>query len=177
MIIAGIGSRKTPNNILLEMTKIGEWARQNNHWIRSGHADGADWAFEQGAQERCIVYLPWKGFNRHLKSRARWIVPEITYSHVNLTNIHHPKPEALSDGAFRMMARNVCQVLGEKLESYSDIVVCWTPDWKKPSGGTSQAIRIADSRGIPVLNMSAPGLGTAEEVIYAIEQTFKIVGT
>lgn len=75
-IIAGIGSRETPSTILDAMTFIGLWCRENNIWVRSGHAQGADWAFECGAQENCIAYLPWKGFNTELKSKARFHVVE-----------------------------------------------------------------------------------------------------
>ena len=48
-VIAGVGSRQTPQHVLGEMVSIGAWARNNKVYVRSGHADGADWAFELGA--------------------------------------------------------------------------------------------------------------------------------
>ena len=69
-IISGVGSRETPENILTEMTAIGAFCRENKILLRSGHADGADFAFELGAQEACVAYLPWNGFNRQKTSLA-----------------------------------------------------------------------------------------------------------
>lgn len=63
MIITAVGSRSTPLAICEEMTLIGQWAKQNSHILRSGHAPGADYAFEKGAEQNCIVYLPWNRFN------------------------------------------------------------------------------------------------------------------
>ena len=71
--IAGIGSRETPQPVLDEMKKIGEWCKEINFTLRSGHAEGADWFFEQGAQENCTAYLPWAGFNNELESNAKHV--------------------------------------------------------------------------------------------------------
>ncbi len=59
------------------------------------------------------------------------------------------------------MARNSQQILGQNLNDYCAFVVCWTPDGAenattKQSGGTGQAIRIANHYGIPVINLYNP---------------------
>ena len=155
LIIAGIGSRETPSHIMDMMTFIGVWCRENGHWVRSGHADGADWAFEVGAQENCIAYVPWERFNAHLVSRAHKRVGKPTCHTIAITKKFHPAFDKLSYGALSMMCRNASQVLGEDLDSPVDAVVCWTKDGKD-SGGTGQAVRIAWDRQIPVLNMYLP---------------------
>lgn len=38
MIITGIGSRETPPEILIEMTKLGKYVLEKGHFLRSGHA-------------------------------------------------------------------------------------------------------------------------------------------
>ncbi len=152
MIISGIGSRETPTHIQEQMFQIGVWCLENQVWVRSGHADGADWAFEQGAQEYCLAYLPWLGFNKHLTSRARWCIPQVTSAMLDITKKYHPAYEKLSPGGLQLMARNACQILGVSLKDPVNAVVCWTKDGE-PSGGTGQAIRIAMDRGIPILNM------------------------
>ncbi len=174
IFVAGIGSRETPQNILNEMKKIGEWVRETkNFYITSGHAEGADWAFEQGAQERCIVYCPWSGFNQHLKSNANAIIPPTTQKAKDITEKYHPAPGKLSEGAMKLHCRNSYQVLGNEVgECFTagisplrvKAVVCWTSDGKA-SGGTGQAVRIAQGHKIPILNMHNTNCNTANKVI------------
>lgn len=167
MIITGIGARQTPSRVLEEMKKIGEYCRRNGVWVRSGHADGADWAFEQGAQEACIAYLPWQGFNSNLKSKAKLRVLSNKEStlQIQLVRELHPAYDKLSPGAWLLMRRNVCQIMGETPKSpLSNAVVCWTKDGG-PTGGTGMAIRLARKMDIPIINMQKPLRQTAEEVI------------
>jgi len=167
-----IGSRTTPKDILVEMTKIGQWIREEQLWCRSGHAEGADFAFELGAQDQCIAYLPWASFNKQLKSKAYFVEVGGTDKHNELVNEYHPAPERLSDGARRLMARNCCQILGVDLATPSDAVICWTPqdmtgedsvpEWK---GGTGFACRMAWDRNIPIINMYEERFSNADSVI------------
>lgn len=169
MIIAGIGSRETPIHILNEMRKIGQWALLNKVTVRSGHAPGADWAFEEGAQERCCVYLPWKDFNFELKSKATIIVVPNDTKYSKLTDQFHPNPRALSRAGRLLMNRNACQVLGINLNKLADFIICWTKDGG-PSGGTGQALRIAQANHIPILNMHDLNYNTADKIINIISQ-------
>lgn len=164
MIITGIGSRETPKKILTEMKEIGKWCLSNNITVRSGHADGADWAFEEGAQERCIVYLPWQGFNSQLISRAKSVVVSSATKYDKITDQFHPNPNALSKYARKLMNRNSCQVLGLNLDKPTNYIVCWTKDGNA-SGGTGQAIRIAQSYRIPILNMYFDELNTFDKIV------------
>jgi hypothetical protein len=151
-IIAGIGSRETPPEILVEMKKIGAWCKHNNIIVRSGHADGADWAFEQGAQSLCEVYLPWKGFNKELKSAAKMIVHVADDAALRSIYMYHPYPKNLSGPVQKIMARNWAQVMGHDSKTPCDAVVAWTKDGKE-DGGTGQALRIAKAKKIRIINM------------------------
>lgn len=157
-LLTGIGSRETPESICEEMTKLGAWAKSNQIYVRSGHADGADWAFEVGARESCIVYLPWRGFNNKLEKRedtnAKYVIVPDDEKYTKITREFHPRSDMLSAGGRKLMNRNACQILGINLDSPTECVVCYTSDWQKPSGGTSQALRIADHYKIPIINMS-----------------------
>ena len=62
-IYTGIGSRKTPPFMCWVMTKLAQDLCAKQALLRSGGAGGADTAFEDGADWRKEVYLPWKGFN------------------------------------------------------------------------------------------------------------------
>lgn len=170
-IVAGVGSRETPPLILREMVTIGEWCRANSVWVRSGRAPGADQAFEAGAQDRCIVYLPWRGFEDSFKSSARTHI--VTTAEYALLTKHaarfHPAWGRLSQGAQKLIARDSAQVMGVGLTSPVDVVICWTKDGG-PTGGTGQAIRIAQASNIPVLNMYRERFGSAARVIEALEE-------
>jgi hypothetical protein len=173
-VIAGIGSRKTPFHILSEMREIGAWCRESSIWVRSGHAEGADYAFEEGAQEYCIAYLPWTGFNNKLaRTKAHFCLPleQMFSQYSKLIKKYHPASDKLSSGALKLMKRNCCQVLGNKLDSPVFAVICWTPqslssmgmpEWK---GGTGFACRMAFDYTIPILNMYEEKWNNAENVI------------
>lgn len=159
---AGIGSRDTPDNVLLQMEGIAKILKDMGWVLRSGHADGADMAFESGSQGQNQIWLPWKGFNYdsllskampktgHYSIQANWKADQIAAA-------FHPNWNACSEGAKKLHTRNVYQVLGPGLgvvqqDTVSKVVICWTKDGKA-SGGTGQAIRIAEGTGIPVINL------------------------
>lgn len=155
MIYTGIGSRKTPKHIQFLMTMF---SLTFNQVLRSGHADGADMAFEIGASQK-EIYLPAKNFNG---SYSNLIVTEFEkYSEIKeIIKSLHPKWHACSDFAKLLHMRNVCQIIGKDLDSPSDIVICWTPDGannrtkmvSSNTGGTGTAIRLAQALDITVLN-------------------------
>ena len=154
----GVGSRETPPTILKEMHHIAYQLAIAGWVLRSGGANGADTAFEQGgdcARKPMEIYLPWKAFNR------------------NASELHAPSADAmliasevhngwkyLKEPARLLMARNVHQVLGEDLNSPSKFLVCYTRDgctshlqYSRKTGGTGMAIALASLFDIPVFNM------------------------
>ena len=156
----GVGSRDTPPDILQLMEAIAVELRENGYVLRSGHADGADKAFERGSAGINQIWLPWQGFNYvdeenfpkegHFHIRDNWMADKVAA-------YHHPNWKACADGVRKLLTRNVYQVLGPGLgvvqqETMSKFVVCWTKDGKA-SGGTGQAIRIAEGYKIPVFNL------------------------
>jgi ribA/ribD-fused uncharacterized protein len=151
----GIGSRKTPINILNKMSEISKAFDNAGFTLRSGGAPGADSAFEKTAKEK-EVFLPWKGFND-----KSGIVPEKNDKALKLAEKFHPNWHNLNDTAKKFMIRNVYQVLGKDLNTPSEFVICWTPDGAESdyersikTGGTGFAISLADSLGIPVYNLA-----------------------
>jgi hypothetical protein len=148
MIYTGIGARKTPKNILETMTSIARLLDRKEYTLRSGGAKGADSAFEWGAAEvKPEIYLPWKGFENNL---SNLIVTDLRA--FEIAKLYHPAWNRLTQGAKKMMARNVHQVLGWELDKPSDFLVCWTADGKA-SGGTGQALRLAIDMLIPIYNL------------------------
>lgn len=146
---AGVGSRRTPADILLQMTKIASFMESQGYILHSGRADGADKAFEDGVSDRAMkkIFLPWRLFNRSYSNLYL-----ITEEAMRLAEKFHPFWEALSHPGKQLMARNGYQVLGESLNDPVDMLICYTTDGKA-SGGTGQAIRIAQHYKIPIFNM------------------------
>lgn len=151
---AGIGSRDTPPNVLVAMTIIAQRLEKLGYILRSGAAEGADSAFEEGADSK-EIYLPWKGFNNNPSG-----LYGVCRDALLMAEKFHPAWGRLSQGAQKLQARNCYQIQGGDLQTPSEFVVCWTPDGCEKSsdrtsrtGGTGQAIAIADSYGIPVFNL------------------------
>ncbi len=154
---AGIGSRETPPDILGLITKIAEKLDRQGYTLNSGGASGADTAFEQGSKRKQI-FLPSDSFNgRHHNGVNYFNYQKLPHKDLaeETVSLYHPAPHNLTDYAFKLMARNTFQVLGKNLQQSVEFVICWTPEGKDV-GGTSQAIRIAKSVNIPVLNLGKP---------------------
>jgi hypothetical protein len=153
LIYAGIGSRKTPADMCAVLSRIASQL-YDDHWLlRSGHAQGADQAFEIGTN-RMQIHLPWAGYNNAAHGYP-YLVPKPTIEAQRIAAAHHPNWDNLSDAVKLLMIRNVTIILGVNLESPVQMVVCWTPGGKI-QGGTAQGIRVAQSYDIPVFNVAIP---------------------
>jgi hypothetical protein len=149
MFYAGVGSRETPDEILEMFKNIGSFLGKQGFILRSGHAQGADQAFECGcnkANGKKEIYLPWNGFEG---SNSTLIVKDLKA--FEIAQEFHPYWHNLKQGAKKLQARNSHQILGKDLNTPSAFVVCWTKNGKG-SGGTGQAIRIAKYYNIPVFD-------------------------
>jgi hypothetical protein len=149
-IYTGIGSRETPEPILSIMESIGFNFGSLGWLLRSGGASGADSAFEKGATKTFSpkeIYLPWKLFNNNLSKLFN-----ITNEALSIAAKFHKNWSNLSHGSRLLHARNVYQVLGYDLKTPTKFIICWTVDGKF-TGGTGQALRIADHYNIPIYNL------------------------
>lgn len=152
-VYAGIGSRETPDDVLHRMRTIAGYLARKGWTLRSGAADGADSAFEEGARAAggaCEIWLPWLGFNgnpsKNLPSPAAFgIAAEL-----------HPAWEHLARAPRLLHARNCHQVLGADLATPADFIICWTRGGLA-KGGTGQSLRLAERHAIPVFNLAVEG--------------------
>ncbi len=134
---AGIGSRKTPIDILDEMRITSRRLADKGYILRSGNALGADRAFEYGLEA---------------VEKQIFLARDATLQMFNHAKAFHPAWGACNPYAQRLHARNSAIMLGKDLDHPVDFVICWTPGGKE-IGGTSQALRIAKSMDIPIFNM------------------------
>ena len=171
----GIGSRATPDDILEKMKKIGSTLAKIGFILRSGAADGADSAYEEGCDEaggQKEIFLPWKGFNASSSPFYEYpgLAEEIAFQ-------FHPNLYAQKDAVVKLMARNTQQVLGQDCKTrskFSKFVICYCPVDKngKWLGGTGQALRIAEAKKIPIYNLFIEGdLDRLKVFIKALQQS------
>lgn len=166
----GVGARETPKDICKLMEDIAFKLASKDYILRSGAAQGADTAFEEGAKayaeqvdERVVlgqIYIPWDGFVKGVdwftadwykvldrmqkKKEAEQIASEI-----------HPAWEKCSRGAKLLHTRNVFQVLGTSLNSPSQFLICWAKldKYGNIKGGTATAWNLAQKYGVPCFNL------------------------
>lgn len=142
MIYAGIGSRETPPEYLARMKIIGGYFALAGFTLRSGGATGADAAFE----EACIRANGKREIFEPFDTKPEWYEMAARF---------HPAWSRLSDYAKALHARNSAIVFGALLDTRCDFIVCWTPNGEV-TGGTGQAMRIANYYKIPIFNLALP---------------------
>lgn len=177
---AGVGSRDTPKDVLELMAEIGGLMTEADIRLRSGGAIGADSAFWEGAREvdpaGMEIFLP--KAKRHIPEGILHMSPVFE----RLAKNFHPFPEGITPDPqnpndkrhyyLKLMARNGNQVFGTDFRNPSNAVICWTKGGKG-EGGTGQAIRLASSVGIPVIDLGRPdlaGIRAADVRDMALEQ-------
>lgn len=157
---AGIGSRDIPLEERTKIIAIADNLCGLDYIVYSGNANGADVAFQLGSNGQCVVFLPWARFNfgvfeptpkYHLDHFIVGGEPE------GLESVYefHPNPKQLTAGARKLMARNYYQIHGYKDYPKVDFVMCCADqdNLGNVKGGTGQAVRIAKSMNIPIINI------------------------
>lgn len=183
---AGIGARETPPAVLVQIERLAAELALSGWTLRTGLSPGADQAFYKGALAGggpVELYLPWPDFQAHMRltDAERWqarltdgeqaqptagrreqarLRPSAA-AH-DLAARFHPDWDGSSEKERRLRARDAHIVLGGQLADPVQAVICWTPDGgldgaDPATGGTGQALRIADAYGIAVLNLARPG--------------------
>lgn len=157
---AGIGTRTIDEK---EEKLIGKIAAQlsKKFVCYSGNADGSDQAFQRGSGGKCVLYLPWIGFEAenydYMHALDHFDLGKSVEGHASVKEFHPNKN--LKYGQRMMMARNYHQIMGYKnYPRVSFVVFCADEDEKgNVEGGTGQAIRIARAKNIPTVNIRLPG--------------------
>ncbi|RWB40440.1 MAG: hypothetical protein EOQ44_25185 [Mesorhizobium sp.] len=180
----GIGSRETPAVTLKVMRYIAAHLASEGWTLRSGAAPGADSAFEQGVDDHIVstfgkpesykeIYLPWFNFNGSNSKLHPGLIP-FTAQELSLAENTHPAWHRCSPSARRMHTRNVRQILGCEAVNGPTVtpvkfVICWT-EGAKMKGGTAQALRIAQSCEIPIINLGfAKDANELEKMVLQID--------
>lgn len=119
--------------------------------LRSGHAEGADQAFERGAAGQAQIFLPWKSYEQETPVQG-WRMDFPDTRAYEIAEEIHPNWYTMGSGGRALHARNCHQVLGPTLTEPVKFVLCWTESGHK-RGGTATTIRLAEKCRIPVMNL------------------------
>jgi len=142
MLYAGVGSRETPAHILTVMHDYAAAKARTGAILCSGGAQGADSAFEDGADSEGGV------------SRI-YTVDDVTDKHKEayaLAEGCHPAWNKLPTYVRKLMVRNVFIVAGPEVDRPVDYVLAWTPNGCV-TGGTGHTLRVARRLGVPSYNL------------------------
>lgn len=158
-IYTGVGSRQTPLRQRQFLTSISKRLSATGFHLRSGHADGADKAFERGTNNK-TVFTPWKTFNGFTGK----FIP-LTDEVYNLASIYYneyrPKVKwiDMKDSVKKLMARNIYQVIGSDINNPnpSDFLICYADvdsENNRVMGGTGFTVFVAQKFEVPIFNIS-----------------------
>ena len=171
---AGVGSRRTPPDVLDAMGDIAQALGDAGSALSTGGAHGADKAFETGALRTdapITVHTPWPGYNgyrpgRHPETDIDIVHPKSTETvagrtYADLAQEHHPHWKRCSRGARALFLRNVSILAGALDDDGGTLPVCaviaYTPNGLpvgREAGGTGHTLRTAASLDIPCVNLS-----------------------
>lgn len=164
---AGIGSRKTPKEILLREQRIAEKLRDKGYGLRSGHAKGADQAFERGSiGGNNEVIKPSKnfewqsdlpGYNKYINYDEN-LEDDKLYKEILqqiLTERHYKNLMNSNPYVQKLILRDMQQILGDPQGTNPSKFVLYSAPQKGEDvlGGTGYATKLAKERGIPTFNL------------------------
>lgn len=162
---SGVGSRDTPQDILILQRKVAAKLAKEGYTLRSGGADGSDIYFEYGSDDingSKEIYISWdnpKSTHGRIYYHNNRDVFKLDLSPKKedamiLASEIHPAWDRCSQAAQKLHSRNMFQVLGYRLDTPSKFLICYAiPQGGSVKGGTRSAFECAKKHGIPVFNM------------------------
>jgi hypothetical protein len=155
-LYAGIGSRETPQHIIIMMQQIAALLTIDGYTLSTGAAKGADQAFADGANKahgHIHLHLPWlnyeEAWRKHLHYVKLFVLEDKDTEAFNSVSIYHPAFEKLTRGPIALHARNY-NILTKP--NPVEFIICYTKGGQF-TGGTGQALRIATHQGIKIYNL------------------------
>lgn len=157
MKVGCIGSRDLSRPQLQRCWLIGELLARRGYQIRSGNAVGADQSYASGANSidpsLVTACLPWLSYESRAIHGDNYVAVLPELAHSERTRLYdeaarlHPAWDRCGRGARALHARNGLIVDGCAL------VLAW-PRSARVWGGTGQGMRVAQARGVPMINLA-----------------------
>jgi len=152
---AGIGARRAPKEVLVDIFYYSQRLRKLGYVLRSGGADGCDTYFENG-------YLGFDDQKEIFKAKdvKPWAIEKVKNY---LPEDYLPRGLVEFDNwgnhVKNLLGRNMQQLFGNDGGKPIDFIVCWTKSLNYPRsevGGTGYALRCALDHKIPIYNLVDP---------------------
>lgn len=153
--VACIGTREPSEAMKPILQAIGAWLVKEGWTINTGNALGSDQLFAMGGNSvnptQVHLFLPWASYesNAVVVGNKISLVTAATDQMVATARAHHPVFDKLSQGAQKLMIRNVQIIDGVRF-------VMALPSAKIGGGGTGQGMRVAATMGIKVFDLNDP---------------------
>jgi len=169
--VAIVGSRDTPVNVLLVITRLAKVLCDDRWLIQSGEADGADNAAHIGARQsdryREVGFAGFLPFDRMRTNRGVIFASDTdgiydaskfdTWEQAQaIAMVARGSFHGLGRGGIALHTRNAFQILSPSLSNPVARCICWAVpvgDGKKVRGGTNTAVQISQTNAIPVVNL------------------------
>lgn len=156
-VIGCIGTRTPTKEQRAVCVKLGMWIAVNKHQLRSGNAEGCDQAYAEGANHidptAVHLCLPWPNYERQAVVAGNHVhlLEDLDPTHLQALREEaartHKRWSNLTQGTQKLHTRN-----GLIIES-CDLILA-LPNSSPWGGGTGQGMRIAEQRGIRVVNLT-----------------------
>lgn len=158
---AGIGSRRTPEDMLTMMYNICQLLGKDGYTCDTGACIGPDQKCAEGTLVgggNVHLYLPWRTYELEwadkmretYHARMKHTILDERYHLDAMESVKlHPKYGILKHSYKLLHGRNYLIIHPEKPVEF---ILCWTPGGLI-DGGTGQALRIAERYGIKVYNL------------------------
>lgn len=169
---AGVGSRKTPDDVLEIMRRLSHCLYDKGWMGQSGDADKADTAFHEGAMRSSrypelgfAAYLAWNGYEKKSTGERRFDDPTLgLYDASMFENWEAARDiaynaregfDGLDRGGIALHTRNAYQALSPSLMDPVQRMFCWAKPVTngKVDGGTNTAVQLARMYSIPLTNL------------------------
>jgi hypothetical protein len=162
LIYSGIGCKNPPSFIIGIISEISIHLANKHYLLRSGASIGCQSAFESGCKSingYRDIYLPWRSYNDNDS-----MLYDISEESKIMAKSFYPKYDDLSLENRLIFARNCNIILGDKLDTPSDFIICYTEEGKH-TGETGHALKIAKKYNIPIFNFGNKDL--TKEIFYS----------
>jgi len=157
--VAMMSNQNAPDNIVNDFKALADILVMNQFVPRittGGNVDDA--LLKELNGESPEIYIPWKDFNN---INSKFYFNDKVSQHV--AKMFHRSYDTLKPAVQAFLARNVRQVMGEKVKSYSLAAVIWTQDGAEEisevtptTGNMAHVISVARAACIPVFNLGKP---------------------
>jgi hypothetical protein len=162
---AGIGSRDLTPAQREVCVKLGYFLATQGWILHTGNAQGADQAFAEGANlvdpKAVRLFLPWRSYEAAAVRDGNQVFSLEQYSpqQIDVLNEeaaqYHPAWDRLKQGGQKLMMRNGLIIAPTAhLVRHPVAVVLAFPSQKPGGGGTGQGMRLAESYGLPVVDLN-----------------------